>query len=312
MNKNLKILSISHTDMDGAGCTIVLKNVFDNVINLHVGYNNLDVDLMNAISNHEYDMIFTTDINLRKEHINILKTAKKPFVHIDHHDDKDGIHNGKNIIVDNTYCGAKLTKEFLEKTLGVDLSHLNELVDTIDDYDRWQDKKPLSKPLNYLFGMYGMAQFIYRFKDGFVPQEITEPEKSYITKKIKNLKTSFETIKKTMIQSPNSNIAIIFPELKTCSEMCDRTMKAGYANVVFYIDLKTFACGARTILDDLNLGKVLSKIGIGGGHPMAAGFDFKAITQNDLFDDNTKLDKILAQFEHLEKVLVKINDKVKK
>jgi oligoribonuclease NrnB/cAMP/cGMP phosphodiesterase (DHH superfamily) len=319
MKKDLKILNITHGDLDGVVSAIVLCNVFDNVTTVPVSYNDLDNVIFGIGVNNDYDydsfdVIFTTDINLNKKHINHIKSITSHHIHCDHHQDDDGIHNGKNIIVDHSQCGAAVTKDFVEFNFGAKLDHLDYLVQVTDDYDRWIHNIMWSKPLNYLFEMYGFSEFKEKFMHGFDPKKITQPEATYLTKVNDATNEFWKSVKKTMILSDESRVAVIYATTKYINDMADKVLRSKEYDVdmVYAINLKNFKCSVRTHLDDFNAGIFFTRLDVGGGHPKAASFTNKQIKTDPTLEDETKNDLILMDIEKYDAIIQQIYPKIKR
>ena len=209
MKKDLKILNITHHDLDGVVSAIVLRNVFDDVTTVPVSYNDLDsvVDSVGVSEDYcGFDAIITTDINLKRRHTDHLSKAAPIYIHLDHHQDEDGIDNGKNIIVDPSKCGALNTKDFFEFNLGVDLKHLDHLVEVTDDYDRWIHNTKWSKPLNYLYEMYGFEAFKEKFHNGFDPKKLMPTEVKYLTEVGNRIQSFWESVQSFPNNAMQSNM----------------------------------------------------------------------------------------------------------
>ena len=93
------ILNITHADIDGAACSILLKNMFgeDNVETIPIAFNRADYVCTKALDSwsKEYKKIIITDIYPSKEIAARFEGTNVCM--FDHHD--SGIENSKNCIV---------------------------------------------------------------------------------------------------------------------------------------------------------------------------------------------------------------------
>ena len=61
ISRKSKVLNITHCDMDGCGCSILLGAIYEDLTVIQASYNNIDTYLYNT-DESEYDYIFVTDI----------------------------------------------------------------------------------------------------------------------------------------------------------------------------------------------------------------------------------------------------------
>lgn len=314
MKENLKVLNITHFDLDGVSSAIVLHNYFKDVKSVPLGYNRLDSTIAKVGVDPNYsgfDAIITTDLNLKQHHVDHLSSQGIPYIHLDHHQDTDGVHNGKNIIVDTTKAGAMVTRDFVQDVLGGDMSHLEDLIKYTDDYDRWVHALQWSKPLNYLFDMHGFGGFLNRFKGGFKPEELTKGEKRYLIDKETAINEYWTAVKETMILSDSTKSAIIFTDPAFVNEMCDRTLR-GYQNeppvaeFCFAINTRSWKVHLRISPEDFNVGKFLVGLDIGGGHSKAGAFEIAGVNKQCALEDPQKVSVLMDNIEKLETIIQKI------
>src|SRR5271157_2281513 len=133
IDPNSKVLSLTHSDMDGVGCQIVLGHVFKHLTcqaSTFVSVNKLFND-----KNFEgYDHIFITDIY--PNYPELLTKYEDRIVLLDHHNTSLGNHNPfKMRFVDSGQCATSLTKKFVEQYFHKDLGFLDKFVYHVNDYD---------------------------------------------------------------------------------------------------------------------------------------------------------------------------------
>lgn len=103
-----------------------------------------------------------------------------------------------------------------------------------------------------------------------------------------------------MLKSDTSKVCVIFSESAYVNDMCDMilTDRNDPMDIVFVVNIKTHKGHVRTKLNELNLGKWLQAVGVGGGHPKAAAFSNEQITKNPLLDKKIKTDILLVDIQN--------------
>ncbi len=268
-NQSSKILHISHKDMDGCGCTIITGNIFQNIEFIYEKFGAID-KLLPTIDASRYDYVLLTDLypdDLTKLD---LPGIKDKLIFIDHHGTSlPALDVANNRFVHTGFCASKLTKSYFENMLGVGLNHLNSLVDVIDDYDLWQLKDPRSISLNVLFGMYMCDGFRNRFFKGNI--EFTPAENSYISEKQEEFSSVINRL--TVMELENIEGAFIVGEPNMMlNETCHYFLNCMNFRIVYLYNTISGSISVRHNIDGLDMGKVLTAMGIGGGHEKSAGF----------------------------------------
>jgi len=263
-----KILNITHVDLDGCGCSIVLGNVFKNITYVFSSFYNID-EKLEIINYDEYDYVILTDIHpTEKKYLNI----SDKIILIDHHpSDLNNPKKLKFVVSDKDVCATILVKYFIEKMYDIKLSHLDNLTKLINDYDMWHLKYPKSKQMNDLmFYKYRPSKFRNKFMNGRV---------EFIKEEIEFLKLLNEKFKKTynemeVIEFDTINACVIF-ESDFINEIADKLIKEENYGLVVIKHPQKGRCSLRTGSDDVDIGQVLSDFGWGGGHPKSAGIFVK-------------------------------------
>lgn len=276
------ILSISHDDLDGAVCQILLGKVFPNIEYISYKFGILD-DLLKKIDYNKYEKVFLTDIHPENRD-NIYLSDN--IILIDHHESIIEWHDPSiNKFVIKKYCGAKLTKLFLEKNFNVDLSQFNELVHLTNDYDMWIHNHFKSKELNILFWHYFPQRFRQEFSNGRV--EWNDFEKALIQKEKENFQKALDELE---IFPTEIICGLMFYTDKFYNELAEYFLKQRY-KIIFIISQSQNSVSVRHNVDSLNIGKLVKKLEWGGGHAKAAGFKFNSF--EDLKIKIKKLELIL-------------------
>lgn len=153
MDANRNVLSISHNDLDGVGCQVVLRWHYSNVYYQTIPYNKIYDTLIELDSNLEYDRtkstIIISDLSLKENEINLLKSIclKYPdvrFVIADHHIRTAHISKlytsfPKNFVdLHNESMSSAL---ILFYYYGVNNAKIKDLIFLINSYDLWLVKE---------------------------------------------------------------------------------------------------------------------------------------------------------------------------
>jgi oligoribonuclease NrnB/cAMP/cGMP phosphodiesterase (DHH superfamily) len=265
IDRNSKILSLSHNDLDGVTAQIVLGHVFENIDYLNTSYFRID-DVMQSINFKKYDWVFLTDISPSEMY---LMELSDNIVLLDHHETAKKFHDPKNMrFVTENMCAAKFTKKFVEKYYNISLHELNDLVRLTNDYDMWIHKDPLSKQINDLmFYRYHPDKFRELYFDGhttFTQDEIYWLEER--KKKFQQIYDSlnayeFDTIKGCLVESK-----------EFINEIAEKLMKEESYRIVFIRNPSHGRVSIRHNLGkQLNMGAILEQNKWGGGHAESAG-----------------------------------------
>jgi hypothetical protein len=276
--RNDRILSISHNDLDGAGCGILLGAIFPNITYVNCSYYDIDKELQ-ATNPVDYDFIFVTDI-----FPNDQKSLEKfdNLILIDHHQTAENRPENK-WYVNKKYSATYLTKHFLEKMYGVDsLKSYTKLVKLINDYDLWERKYKGSSALNNLFSLYHSEKFRERFRSGDI--EFNDREKEHIKDIQKRFDVLYDNLEIFEFEKIN---ACFFISDISVNELSDKLLHTDGYDIVFFNTLKNYKISIRSKLDDFNVGMYLKEKNIGGGHFKAAGID--VATEHDM---NSTLDTL--------------------
>ena len=140
----MKILSISHYDLDGFGCQLCIYEKFKNynIVFDNCGYNKINKTLDKYDFNN-FDLVFITDLNFTIKNQELLYDKlldyKGKCIYIDHHQyDTTEILDKSNckVIIDDTKSATLKTYEVLK----LNNSNLLKLCKVIDIYDMWRTK----------------------------------------------------------------------------------------------------------------------------------------------------------------------------
>lgn len=276
LNRNAKILNISHLDLDGTAASIVVANVFNNVQYRYFRYDEVDNFLKTTDLSH-FDVVLLTDISPNDSLL--LEEIPNSFL-LDHHDSALCQHNPEhNRIVKSGKSAALLCKDFFESLYGIDLSYLNDFCRIVNDYDMWINSDKMGWCLNELHFKYWSDVFRVRFMSGQI--SLSDDEKSFIkerrnkyTQIMDNLQIyELETIKGSFILAS-----------EFVNDLCSDLLKNDN-EIVICLNPRNKNCSIRINDSDIHIGNILKELDFGGGHKQAGG-----IREPDPIKFKTKLD----------------------
>ncbi|MBE0492070.1 MAG: 3'-to-5' oligoribonuclease B [Sulfurospirillum sp.] len=146
---NYKIYHLSHTDLDGYGCQMVVKNYFENVAFYNSNYGK-EIDerineILNNISteNFENSLILITDLNLTLEQAKEIEAKLQvnqqniQILLLDHHKSgQDCEQKYQWYFLDSSRCATQITYDFFSSILGEN-PQLAKTVSVINAVDIW-------------------------------------------------------------------------------------------------------------------------------------------------------------------------------
>jgi oligoribonuclease NrnB/cAMP/cGMP phosphodiesterase (DHH superfamily) len=288
INENSKALNISHHDFDGVSCAIVLSNYFKDITCKSCTFSNID-SMIKKIEFEKYDVVFITDCFPKNPEI---LTISDKIIIIDHHQTSQKLCNMTNIISFGETCAAMLVKFWIEDKFKVSLSHLDNLIKLTNDYDLWTHNYKESKQIERLFWYYSYYDFKDRFLTGNV--KFTDGEKLFLSKKEEEFDDLYNNLELFEMKSINGCFCAIDGFI---NDIADKLLHVDNYDVVIVQNLKNKNISVRSKDDDVNIGDILERLNIGGGHPKAGGFTLreKIEYQKDNFE---KLENYL--FENIQ------------
>lgn len=263
INKNSKVLNISHADFDGISSSIVLSNFFKDIICKQATFSNID-DILKEIKYNDFDLVLVTDCFPKDPEV--LNISDK-ILCLDHHPQSVELCNMKNIIAVPDNCGAVLTRNWVEAVFYCDLSHLNELLKYTNDYDLWIHNHSKSKMIETLFWKYEFDKFKERFMSGNV--RFTKDEIEYLKNKRNDFRNTYDNLEVFELETINGCFCFV---KEFINDIADRLlMKDGY-EIAIVQNVNNNHTSIRTKDDNVHIGNILQELDIGGGHPKSGGF----------------------------------------
>lgn len=277
LNRNGRILNLSHRDLDGVACSVVISNVFKNVEYISLKYGDVNNCLMN-LDFTKYDAVIITDISPETEEV--FNLSDKIFL-LDHHSTGTKYHSPEsNRLCIEGKCAAVLVKEFFENLFKIDLYYLNEFCNIVNDYDMWYMKDSRSWTMNELYFKYYDCDFRKRFKNG--DTKLKDFEIEYVNERKKLLTEVYNNLDIYELDSIN---ACFFLETRFVNDLCHKLMDEKGYQLTICVNSKSKSCSVRSNMTNLHVGKMLENIIPGsGGHAAAGAFRLK--------DDRELSDKI--------------------
>lgn len=260
-NPDLRVLNVTHADMDGIASTIVLKNFYKKVITVPVTYQS-EKAIEDALTKNagQYDIIICTDFYPANTIDTIRNTA--PFLVLDHHESVEQFNDNKTVIINTTMCGAKLTYNFINHYK--DISYLKEFIDIVNDWDMFTLQDVRSRYFNNIYWEMGAKWFARRFISGNC--KLYKEEQQYLL----DAQTEFKDMYDNMEISDLMDDGVFFETDRFMNECVEALKKDGYK---WFVIKNKNSLSVRA--DEVDLTKVFNILGQGGGHIHAGGIPIK-------------------------------------
>lgn len=261
------ILHVTHNDLDGAGCSVLIKRYLDVAHTVYLNYDEIDNFLIKNYYN--YNKIIITDLSPSLETAKYLTNYVELFF-IDHHITSKDLTNILDSYHDITKSATLLTYEWLAE-MGFDVKSYGEFANCVNDYDMWHLKIEESLKLNMLFSLMGIDRFVERFlKNPTVKFDESEKMLLEIEEESKN-KYLDHSLKNLNLYTDKSNrkFAVIFAE-RYNSELGHHILNFTDAVYVFIINAQKKKISLRS-RGEVDVSEIAINNG-GGGHKNAAGF----------------------------------------
>lgn len=161
---------LTHHDLDGAGCAILIKDVFGSQVKTvkSTGYHKIIPQAQKANCKN----LFITDISLNQEQIDALAEFVDNVILIDHHESSLNYNYPEHwkVMINMKACGTKLTYLYLKALGAIFNNDCADFVSIVNDFDMWILDQHESKLMNNLFWNMNFFGFVKTFKN----YEITE------------------------------------------------------------------------------------------------------------------------------------------
>ena len=271
-----RILLITHRGcMDGHGCKMLMEKTFDNVFTVKLSPQDTDEYVKN-LDVSKFDTIIFADIATHDQ--NFLNLDK--VIVVDHHESNLDVSDPeKNIFIYNLDCGTKMLSRVLEAVTKKTRKTYSDLVDVINDYDLWIHADPRSKQLVKMFYANEEQQFTERFYDFKV--KFTEDENEWYKGELENIERAYNET--DIFELNGLNVGIMMHH-EYINDLCHKAMTEDNFDIIILYNTMSKSVSVRSKHDEVNVGEMLTKLQIGGGHASAGGF--RAL-DNDSFKKQT-------------------------
>ena len=311
----MRIIHMTHHDLDGAGCAIAIKHLFNRHLQLGkvqvetIGYIDTKQFIFNNLSIHKDEdlLLIVSDVRVETEVLNsILSTFPnvRKFLYVDHHervDDRKGLEGIKYLQKGRFdyrwrkgHAAAKLCYEIAREQGASNSSEMEKLIKCIDAYDEWKiEEQPFREGyrLNEVFWEMGFFPFYDKFNEGL---KWDDDALEIVERKLKEQDDYFNSNKKyihTIELANDRKLLMSFDPRGLFTNLYTLRYDASLY-FIFGKDkdgLLKFSFRVRDSYFDANqICMTLSEAykGVsGGGHKGAAGIVFpKSYTFEDIFD----------------------------
>jgi oligoribonuclease NrnB/cAMP/cGMP phosphodiesterase (DHH superfamily) len=292
----MRVKLFTHTDLDGVGCYVVAKHVYENVDVEYCNYDEINEKVKSYLSNRDfldYDLTLITDISIDEVNADVINyqyNLGNKFKLLDHHPTADWLNKYEWATVnplhedDTKSSGTTMLYDYLNHPRKV-----HEFAEKVRRYDTWEwathYNDTHAKQLNDLLYLIGREAFVVRFINnptiefGNTEKTILELEQTkienYISQKTKELKC---------VSILNYQAGVVFAEQYQSVLGNELAKKFDYLDFIVMINPARGTISYRGIKNDIDLGKNVAKVFGGGGHPKAAGSQIEDTLINDFIN----------------------------
>lgn len=318
IRKKYKILVITHADLDGAGCAIIIKSAYRGTkgavfIQQANDYPTADKFVREALKEDHWDKIYITDISVSKETAEYIEEHDKDrVVLIDHHPGLDFLKEYSWCYIEesdkddpNTPSGTSLVYDYFRECR---TEFLSTFVELVRQYDTWAWKNHFNneqpKQLNAYLNIVGFKDFINIMTSRIYDEDIfTDFDRDMLYYKEKeielNIRSKSNYVSVKVIDG--MRVGFVFAE-KNLSELGNYIMESrDDIDCIVMYNLAKGIVSIRSAVKNgtyVNCTKMAKKWFNGGGHTLAGGGHISEekmrLIQEILFDKpiNEKIDFI--------------------
>lgn len=314
----MKIKHITHTDLDGIGCNILLRSIISDVDAEFVNYGEVDETVMNFLEkdwSEGHEILFITDLSVSEKTARYIERFHHERVYLlDHH--PTALHLNDyffaTVHIENQQkkptCGTEMVFQFLndESSHFDDFSVLStdtarKFVELVRLYDTWDWKTDEenginARNLNRLHEIMDQEDFIEMRLDllfqaiNTEPPIFTEFEQLLLDLEEKKIQEYLDDRLSTMTihQLLGNTIGVVYAS-QYHSELGNYLcLKSPEIDFCLLINLEKGSASLRSVKDDVHLGKEIALHFGGGGHQKAAGFQLSDAINEKVFELVTK------------------------
>ena len=286
LNDDNRILLITHRGcMDGHGCKMIMEKYFTNVFTVKLAPTDIDEYIEN-LRDETFDTVIFADICTSNKTF-----LKKPnVIAIDHHaSNLDLLDVENNTFIYNLDCGTKLLTRLLEAVTKKPRKQYSDLVDLINDYDLWIHADERSQKIAKMFYANGEHEFTERFFNFKV--KLTDEEESWYQGELDNIERLYNETDIFELEGLNVGIMMCTEYI---NDICHKAMNEDNFDIIICYNTSSKSVSVRNKHDEVDVGEMLSKLGIGGGHDSAGGF--RAINEKEFKEKIGYIEKYCKRF----------------
>jgi oligoribonuclease NrnB/cAMP/cGMP phosphodiesterase (DHH superfamily) len=315
-------LSLSHIDLDGISCQLVIEQCYNNVKNYNCNYDKISEYLEyidDNCSEFRPDRVFITDLSFEKSYAiqlaHIIKHhSDVKFIYIDHHpyDEelmkifekmKDSLPNF--VFIHSTKaCATKLTYKYLNKICGISHDNIEKYVESVNAYDLWIQNSEYFKAgfvYNELFFDLKLKAYYFELRDLF---KLKQKHKDRYVELVGNKNEYFGKLEKSKLTLKNNNQFYIFADSFKSWITLDYpgfdyyVIASTYARISVRISDRISEEDATKVKDFIISNKDMNGVLSMGGHPRAFGITL---------ENGTSIDQLVMHVQDLNKLLDQLN-----
>lgn len=264
---------ITHNDLDGIGCAILMEKVFPEVTTFPIDYRELPKVLPRVLEKAKMSHVYITDIALTEELAKLCDDHGK-VQHVDHHTSSKRVSDKYPwSLFDVNNCATYLLWKMLSQY--ANLEDYKEFVELVDNYDTWgHGTQPTekAKDLNRLLKMLGPEVFVSRFKAkasvkfNSIEEAIINTDKNMEEKYLREALTYTQAMR-----DKDGNIFLLVAAEQYTSSLGNYLLQQfEEAEYVVILDMLHDKASLRS-KGKVNVADLAKACG-GGGHAKAAGF----------------------------------------
>lgn len=272
--------NVTHTDLDGISCGIILKKLGSNIETIYVNYGDVDSALLAL---QQPANIYISDISCGEQTLMELLDNGNRVIILDHHKTALWInsisHPNLYCNIDTSKSGTKLCYEYVNDH-GVDVTAFYDYVEAVNSHDLWLRNNEASDTLALLFSLLGRDAFIDRYsKDPSIT--VTPQEQLLLDVEIRRRTDIIDKALKRVViltDSKGYTYGVVYAQ-SYISEIGNAILKAipelAYVAIIgLHIrptpnsKLGTVSLRSASKVDVSEIAQLHK----GGGHPNAAGF----------------------------------------
>lgn len=288
----MKCKLFTHVDLDGVGCSILAKVVFeDNVDITYCNYNDVN-DIIRKFLNESdvasYEKVFITDISVNEEIAKLIDDTYTHFVLLDHHQTALWLNKYSWATVEeylqtgDKHCGTHLFFQYLyDMGLVGKVINMFNFSTIVRKYDTWEWKTKyddlVPKQFNDLLYLLGRDRFIDEMVERLQSNRdigLNEVDLTLLELNQEKIDKYIESKSKQIIEMTICGrlVGVVFAEQYT-SELGNKLSEMNPHLDFIAIVNPSHSVSYRTIKDNINLGVDVAHYYEGGGHPKAAGHE---------------------------------------